>query len=109
MNSAGVTRAGAVIPDAEHTASLGYHSYVLFVLVIVYAFNFIDRQIVGILAVPIKAELLGTTLIGLVSDSMRVRFGVESLRYAILAGTGFYLMAATLLFFAGRRLAKDWV
>ncbi|HXA37277.1 MAG TPA: MFS transporter [Steroidobacteraceae bacterium] len=52
---------------------------------------------------------LGTTLIGLVSDSMRVRFGAESLRYAILAGTGFYLMAAALLFFAGKRLAKDWV
>jgi MFS family permease len=52
---------------------------------------------------------LGTTLIGLVSDSMRVRFGAESLRYAILAGTGFYLIAATLLFFAGIKLAKDWV
>lgn len=52
---------------------------------------------------------LGTTLIGLVSDLTRSRFGAESLRYAILAGTGFYLLAAALLFFAGRRLAKDWV
>ena len=52
---------------------------------------------------------LGTTLIGVVSDSMRVRFGAESLRYAILAGTGFYLIAAALLFFAGRSLARDWV
>jgi MFS family permease len=52
---------------------------------------------------------LGTTLIGVVSDSMRVRFGVESLRYAILAGTGFYLIAATLFFFAGSNLARDWV
>jgi MFS family permease len=52
---------------------------------------------------------LGTTLIGLVSDLTRSRFGAESLRYAILAGTGFYLVAAALLFFAGRRLAKDWV
>jgi MFS family permease len=52
---------------------------------------------------------LGSTLIGFVSDSMRVRFGAESLRYAILAGTGFYLIAALLLFFAGRKLAKDWV
>jgi MFS family permease len=52
---------------------------------------------------------LGSTLIGFVSDSMRVRFGAESLRYAILAGTGFYLVAALLLFFAGRKLAKDWV
>ncbi|HME38878.1 MAG TPA: MFS transporter [Steroidobacteraceae bacterium] len=52
---------------------------------------------------------LGTTLIGVVSDAMRLRFGAESLRYAILAGTGFYLIAAALLFFAGRNLARDWV
>jgi MFS family permease len=52
---------------------------------------------------------LGTTLIGLLSDLTRARFGAESLRYAILAGTGFYLVAAALLFFAGRKLAKDWV
>ena len=32
-------------------------AYVLFILVVVYTFNFIDRQIVGILAVPIKADL----------------------------------------------------
>ncbi len=52
---------------------------------------------------------LGTTLIGFVSDAMRIRFGAESLRYAILAGTGFYLIAAALLILAGRKLAKDWV
>ena len=52
---------------------------------------------------------LGTTLIGVVSDLTRARFGAESLRYAILSGTGFYLVAAMLLFFAGRRLARDWV
>src|SRR3984893_16402019 len=42
---------------AARAVSLGYRSYVLVVLVLVYTFNFIDRQIVGILAVPIKAEL----------------------------------------------------
>jgi MFS family permease len=52
---------------------------------------------------------LGTTLIGVVSDAMRLRFGAESLRYAILSGTGFYLMAAALLWIAGRKLARDWV
>lgn len=52
---------------------------------------------------------LGTTLIGVVSDAMRLRFGTESLRYAILAGTGFYLMAAAFLFLAARKLARDWV
>jgi MFS family permease len=52
---------------------------------------------------------LGTALIGMVSDLMRLRFGAESLRYAILSGTGFYVLAAALLFFAGKKLAKDWV
>ena len=30
---------------------------VLLILLLAYIFNFIDRQIIGILAVPIKAEL----------------------------------------------------
>lgn len=37
--------------------SSGYRAYVLFILVVVYTFNFIDRVIVGILAQPIKVEL----------------------------------------------------
>jgi predicted MFS family arabinose efflux permease len=41
-------------------------AYVLFVLILVYTFNFIDRQIIGILAGPIKAELnLDDTQLGL--------------------------------------------
>lgn len=44
---------------------------------------------------------LGTTLIGVLSDALRVRgAGVESLRYATLSGTGFYVIAS-LLFFRG--------
>lgn len=39
---------------------------ILFILVLAYIFNFVDRQIVGILAVPIKADLrLTDTQIGL--------------------------------------------
>ncbi|MCH8141379.1 MAG: MFS transporter, partial [Proteobacteria bacterium] len=34
-----------------------YAKYVLFVLVIVYVFNFIDRQILSILAEEIKADI----------------------------------------------------
>lgn len=45
--------------------SKSYRAYVMFILVVVYTFNFIDRQIVGILAVPIKAELgLSDTQLG---------------------------------------------
>ncbi len=52
---------------------------------------------------------VGTTLIGVLSDAFQVRgAGVQSLRYAILAGTGFYVVAALFLFFAARHLAADW-
>ena len=44
-----------------------YRAYVLAVLLLVYTFNFIDRQVVGILAIPIKHELgLTDTQLGLV-------------------------------------------
>lgn len=44
----------------------GTKAWVLFVLILVYTFNFIDRQIIGILAEPIKKELmLDDTQLGL--------------------------------------------
>jgi MFS family permease len=52
---------------------------------------------------------LGTTVIGALSDALHVRAGVDSLRYAILAGTGLYVVAATCLVIASRRLERDWV
>jgi MFS family permease len=52
---------------------------------------------------------VGTTLIGAISDALHVRAGVESLRYAILSGTGCYLIAALLFFLAARRISRDWV
>ena len=52
-----------------------YAKYVLFVLVIVYVFNFIDRQILSILAEDIKADLgisdAETLLYGTVSPFSR--------------------------------------
>lgn len=39
------------------TASAAYRGYVLFALIVVYTFNFIDRQILGILAIPIQEDL----------------------------------------------------
>ncbi len=42
---------------ADDAPSAGYRAYVLFALIIVYTFNFIDRQIMGILSIPIQAEL----------------------------------------------------
>lgn len=54
-------------PKDQSTAPI-YRAYVLFILVVVYTFNFIDRQIIGILAIDIKAELdLTDSQIGLMS------------------------------------------
>ena len=44
-------------PADPPVATLRRRAYVLAILVVVYTFNFIDRQIIGILAVPIKADL----------------------------------------------------
>ncbi|MBI1392988.1 MAG: MFS transporter [Alphaproteobacteria bacterium] len=50
--------AGATAHGDAPEKGRGYRAWVLFILVVVYTFNFIDRQIVGILATPIKQDLL---------------------------------------------------
>ena len=52
---------------------------------------------------------LGTYLLGLMSDALAAQFGDESLRYSILAGTGFYVLAAAFYLAAAAGLRKDWV
>jgi predicted MFS family arabinose efflux permease len=52
---------------------------------------------------------LGTVALGALSDALSARFGVDSLRYAILAGTVFYLVAASLFLLSAKRLERDWV
>jgi len=51
---------------------------------------------------------IGTFAIGAISDGLQSRFGEESLRYAILTGTTFYLMAAVIFLLTARRLEQDW-
>jgi len=51
---------------------------------------------------------LGTVALGALSDYLSAHFGADSLRYAILAGTVFYLVAATLFVLSARRLERDW-
>ncbi len=51
---------------------------------------------------------VGDLAIGAMSDALSQAFGEESLRYSILAGTSFYLIAAALLFIASRYLEGDW-
>ena len=57
---------GAVAPSAEFTAS--YRNYALFILMMAYTANFVDRQILSILLQPIKLELhLSDTQLGFLS------------------------------------------
>ncbi|MFZ4071536.1 MAG: spinster family MFS transporter [Caulobacterales bacterium] len=51
---------------------------------------------------------LGDVIIGALSDAMRSMHGDESLRYSILCGAVFYLIAAALLFISAPRLKQDW-
>ncbi len=51
---------------------------------------------------------LGALLIGRLSDHFALRYGSESLRYAILSGTGFYLVSGALFLLAARHLAREW-
>jgi MFS family permease len=52
---------------------------------------------------------LGSLLLGFASDQLKARFGSESLRYAILGGTGFYVLAGVFFLVAARYLARDWI
>src|SRR6218665_1765201 len=51
----------------------------------------------------------GIYVLGWMSDGLKTVYGAESLRYSILYGLGFYLVAAAFYFGAARRLPKDWV
>ncbi len=51
---------------------------------------------------------IGTFAIGLLSDLLSVQYGDDSLRYSILAGTGFYVIAAALFFLAAKWVEQDW-
>ncbi len=52
---------------------------------------------------------VGPLLMGRVSDSLKAAYGAESLRYAAVGCTVFYLLAALLMLFAVKRLRSDWV
>jgi predicted MFS family arabinose efflux permease len=52
---------------------------------------------------------VGPLLMGHISDVLKKTYGTESLRYAAVGCTVFYLLAAMLMFFAVKRLRSDWV
>ncbi|MBI3438761.1 MAG: MFS transporter [Proteobacteria bacterium] len=52
---------------------------------------------------------LGSLIIGVLSDALRTRFAQDALRWSIVAGTGFYLVAGLLMVLASRTLQRDWL
>jgi hypothetical protein len=50
---------------------------------------------------------LGTWALGALSDGLTERFAEHALRYSIVAGSGFYLLACALMFIASRRVERD--
>ena len=52
---------------------------------------------------------VGPFLIGRLSDALKHSYGTEALRYAAVAVTAFYLLAALLMFLAAPRLRLNWV
>lgn len=79
----------------EPTTSPRYRGIVLAMLLLVYTFNFLDRQILGILAGPIKAEL-----------------GLTDTQLGALGGIAFALLYSTLaipLALLADRTSRTWV
>jgi predicted MFS family arabinose efflux permease len=52
---------------------------------------------------------VGPLLIGRVSDLLKKSYGVESLRYAAVGSTAFYLLAAALMLIAVKHVRTAWV
>jgi predicted MFS family arabinose efflux permease len=52
---------------------------------------------------------LGSWFVGALSDALTPAYGIEALRYAIVAALGFYLLAGLFMALGGRALRKDWV
>jgi hypothetical protein len=52
---------------------------------------------------------IGPLLIGRLSDALKASYGVDALRNAAVACTGFYILAALLMFLCVRPLRAAWV
>ncbi|MGH7019788.1 MAG: spinster family MFS transporter [Brevundimonas sp.] len=92
-----MTTSGAAAPQeaAETGGSSGYRYYVLAILVFVYMLNFVDRQIIGILAAPLKQE-----------------FQLSDSQFGLLGGIAFASVYSTLaipLAWLADRSSRVWI
>lgn len=80
---------------APQPASPGYRYYVLGILILIYMLNFLDRQIIGILAAPLKAE-----------------FNLSDSQFGLLGGLAFALLYSTLaipIAWLADRFSRVWI
>jgi MFS family permease len=61
-----------------------------------------------LLTTGIIGMAFGTYILGFMSDLMKDMYGDQSLKYSILYGLSFYLLASILLFNAARFIERDW-
>ena len=81
--------------SAPSHVSTGYRGIVMLLLFLVYAFNFLDRQIISILAIPIKEEL-----------------GLSDEQLGLLGGIAFALLYSTLgvpIAWFADRMNRTWI
>jgi MFS family permease len=79
----------------ERVERAGYRYYVLAILILVYMLNFLDRQIIGILAAPLKAE-----------------FHLTDTQFGLMGGLAFALLYSTLaipIAWAADRFSRVWI
>ena len=84
----------AAVTETRQPGS-GYRFYVLAVLILIYMLNFLDRQIIGILATPLKAH-----------------FGLSDTQFGLLGGLAFASVYSTLaipLAWLADRFSRVWV
>ncbi|MDZ4059995.1 MAG: MFS transporter [Brevundimonas sp.] len=89
------TTPGPEQTGAEKPVAPGYRFYVLAILIFVYMLNFLDRQIIGILAAPLKEE-----------------FGLSDSQFGLLGGIAFASVYSTLaipLAWLADRYSRVWI
>jgi len=87
--------ANVIAPQDAPKPGGGYSFYVLAVLILIYMLNFLDRQIIGILAAPLKAE-----------------FGLSDSQFGLLGGIAFASVYSTLaipLAWLADRFSRVWI
>lgn len=85
----------AALPSDGGAERPGYRFYVLAVLILIYMLNFLDRQIIGILAAPLKAH-----------------FGMSDSQFGLLGGIAFASVYSTLaipLAWLADRFSRVWI